>query len=130
MANFNFKETAEKKAAERGGSPLMEGREILKNDMVIAMYPDGVTITAADVYHGVDDKGNSYEMAVYQFAEDASKACKGGKVLAGIFNEWLEAFGGDREAMNAQLREQGGVKVRLSKVFTRNGKTVTNVVVL
>lgn len=127
---IDFKASAKAKAEERGGSVLMKDREILKNDMVIALYPDGVTIIAADVYHGTDDNGKEYDMAVYLIKEDYSKACKGGKVLAGIFKEWLDAYDGDMETMNQELAAWGGVKVKLSKVFTKQGKTVTNVEVL
>lgn len=127
---FNFKEMAVKKAAERGGSPLMQDREILKNDMVIALYPEGVTIVAADVYHGTNEKGNEYDMAVYLIAEDETKACKGGKVLTGIFQEWASGYDGDYARMSGDLRASGGVKVKLKKVFTKNGKTVTEVEVL
>lgn len=127
---IDFKAKAKAKAEERGGSVLMKDREILKNDMVIALYPDGVTIIAADVYHGKDDKGVDYDMAVYLIKEDPSKACKGGKVLSNIFEEWLAGYDGDMEAMNRDLAAAGGVKVKLSKVFTKQGKTVTNVEVL
>lgn len=127
---INFKEAAKQKAEERGGCALFEGREVLKNDMVIALYPQGVTIVAAEVFSGVDDKNEDYEMAAYQIAEDNTKACKGGKVLVKIFKEWLEAYGGDAEAMNKDLAASGGVKVKLSKVITQRGKVVTNVDVL
>ena len=127
---INFKEAAEKKAAERGGCALFEGKQVLKNDMVIGLYPNGVTIVAAEVYPGVDDNGVAYEMAAYQIAEDSDKACKGGKVLVKIFKEWLAAYDGNVEAMNEDLKASGGVKVKLSKVFTQRGKTVTNVEVL
>lgn len=127
---INFREAAEKKAAERGGCALFEGKQVLKNDMVIALYPEGVTIIAAEIYPGVDDKGVAYEMAAYLIAEDADKACKGGKVLVNIFKEWLSGYDGDVDAMNNDLRASGGVKVKLSKVITPKGKVVTNVEVL
>lgn len=127
---INFKDSAAKKAAERGGCKLFEGREVLKNDMVIALYPDGVTIVAAEIFQGTDDKGESYNMAAYQIAEDDTKACKGGKVLAGIFSEWLKAYEGDMDAMNKDLKASGGVKVKLKKVITPRGKVVTDVEVL
>ena len=127
---INFKEAAKKKAEERGGCALFEGKEVLKNDMVIALYPQGVTITAAEIFRGTDDKGVEYDMAAYQIAEDTSKACKGGKVLVKIFQEWLDQYNGDSEAMNNDLKASGGVKVKLSKVITQRGKVVTNVEVL
>lgn len=127
---INFKESAKQKAEERGGCALFEGRQVLKNDMVIALYPDGVTIIAAEVFEGIDDKGQQYEMAAYQIAEDSSKACKGGKVLVKIFKEWLNGYDGNTDAMNADLKASGGVKVKLSKVITPRGKVVTNVDVL
>lgn len=127
---INFKESAAKKAAERGGSPLMEGRTVLKNDMVIALYPDGVTIMEAEVYHGTDDKGQPYDMAVYLIAEDETKVCKSGKVLVNIFKEWATGYDGNYAAMSTDLRASGGVKVKLKKVFTEQGKTVTNVEVI
>lgn len=127
---IDFKEAAKQKAEERGGCALFEGREVLKNDMVIALYPNGVTIIAAEIFSGVDDKGEAYDMAAYQIAEDATKACKGGKVLVNIFREWLAQYDGDVDAMNKDLAAFGGVKVKLSKVITNRGKVVTNVEVL
>lgn len=127
---INFKEAAKQKAEERGGCKLFEGREVLKNDMVIALYPEGVTIIAAEIFSGQDDKGAEYDMAAYQIAEDNTKACKGGKVLVKIFKEWLAGYDGDADAMNADLKASGGVKVKLSKVITQRGKVVTNVEVL
>lgn len=127
---INFKELAEKKAAERGGCELFEGRTVLKNDMVIAMFPEGVTITAAQVFEGTDDKGEPYEMAAYLIKEDPEKGCKGGKVLVKIFKEWAAAYNGDYAAMNKDLEASGGVKVKLKKVLTDKNKVVTNVEVL
>lgn len=127
---INFKELAEKKAAERGGCELFEGKTVLKNDMVIAMFPDGVTITAAEVFAGLDDKNEPYEMAAYQIKEDPEKGCKGGKVLVKIFKEWAAAYNGDFAAMNKDLAASGGVKVKLKKVLTDKNKVVTNVEVL
>lgn len=127
----DFKALAKVKAEERGGCPLFEGRDVLKNDMVIALYPNGVTIVAADIWEGTDDKGKDYEMAAYQIAEDSTKACKGGLVLVKIFKEWLAQYDGDVDRMNADLAASGGVKVKLTKVFNpKTSKVVTQVEVL
>ena len=127
----DFKALAKVKAEERGGCPLFEGRDVLKNDMVIALYPNGVTIVAADIWEGTDDKGKDYEMAAYQIAEDSTKACKGGLVLVKIFKEWLAQYDGDVDRMNADLAASGGVKVKLTKVFNpKTSKVVTQVDVL
>ena len=127
----DFKALAKVKAEERGGCPLFEGRDVLKNDMVIALYPEGVTIVAADIWEGTDDKGKDYEMAAYQIAEDSTKACKGGLVLVKIFKEWLAQYDGDVDRMNADLAASGGVKVKLTKVFNpKTSKVVTQVEVL
>ena len=127
----DFKALAKVKADERGGCPLFEGRDVLKNDMVIALYPNGVTIVAADIWEGTDDKGKDYEMAAYQIAEDPTKACKGGLVLTKIIKEWIAQYDGDVERMNADLAASGGVKVKLTKVFNpKSSKVVTQVDVL
>ena len=127
----DFKSLAKAKAEERGGCPLFEGRDVLKNDMVIALYPNGVTIIAADIWEGTDDKGNNYEMAAYQIVEDNTKACKGGLVLVKIIKEWLAQYDGDADRMNEDLAASGGVKVKLSKVFNpKTSKVVTQVEVL
>lgn len=127
----DFKAAAKIKAEERGGCELFENRDVLKNDMVIALYPEGVTITKADIWAGKDEKGNDYEMAAYLIKEDPTKACKGGLVLVKIIKEWISMYDGDVDAMNKDLEASGGVKVKLRKEFNpKTSKVVTIVEVL
>lgn len=102
-------------------SVVMEGRTKVKNDDLIAAYPDGITITGFDEINGQHGK-----YFVYQFQEDTTKFANAGMVLGKIFAEAIEQYG-SLDSANLQLRKEGGLKVVLKKSTTRTGNTVTTV---
>lgn len=123
----DFRKVAQEKTS---GSFVAEGRESIKTDMLIAAYPDGVTITAADIIRTTDaDTGEEKEFAMCAFAEDDTKYFNGGASLTAIVKEWFDGYA-DTKTMSADLKAAGGVKVKLSKESLKNGHTFTKVTVV
>ncbi len=120
MANFR------KKAAKTTSiSPLMEGKTKLKTADIIHDYPQGVTINAFDIIPGKD---GSYP--IFTIAEDPGVFFSGGTVLQNIVSDWMEDYGTDIDQTNADLKAEGGVKIRLEQASTRAGRSITRVTVL
>lgn len=107
-------------------SPIMEGRDKLSIDDVIANFPSGVTLTGFDLIDG--EGGKPYAVCI---CKDAPKAFFfGGSIMTKIAQQWASAFGDDPEKASAALAEQGGVKVQFSHGKTKNGNNLTLVKVL
>lgn len=106
---FNFKKSATKNLVV---SSLMQGREKISVEEIIAKYPGGITITAFDMIHG----SANGDYPVVLFAEDDSKFLMGGgKIFAGIIADWLIEFQGDAQKGSSELAAQGGCKIKFSK---------------
>lgn len=124
MGSINFKSLASDAVAS---SFVMSGRQEMKNDAVIAGFPNGVTVTAFDIVPVTRDDGGVGEMAVYQIAENDAVYCKGGSAHVKIFKAWLDAApeGSNAETVSAELKAAGGVKMKLHKQPLHGGKTYT-----
>lgn len=118
----DFKKAAT--SATSNSSFIMEGREKIANDLLIATYPDGITITGADLITG--DNG---QYAVCTFAENDGQYINGGKMLTDIVKEWLDGYTG-AEDMSADLKAAGGVKIKLTKTKTKGGRDFVAVTIL
>ena len=125
----DFKKVASDAAAS---SFIMSGRTEMKNDAVIAGFPNGVTITGFDIIPVTKDNGDASEMPVYTIAENDKVFCKGGSAHVKIFHAWLDAAGDGAtcEGVSADLKSTGGVKVKNIKIPLKNGRTFTNVEIL
>lgn len=106
-------------------SPLMEGREKISVDDVIAKYPEGVTITGFDV---ISTGGDSFPVLVIK--EDDNSFVFGGAIMNNIVHGWLEHFEGDIETANKSLVAAGGVTVKFTKSRTKSGNALTDVEVI
>lgn len=106
-------------------SPMMEGRERMGIDELIANYPDGVTITAFDM---ISTGADSYP--VLNIAEDSNVFVFGGAIMNNIVHDWLEHFEGDIDTANNALAAAGGVRVKFAKSRTKSGNNLTTVQVL
>lgn len=106
------------------GSFIYKDREKIEKDLLIATYPDGVTITGADLVSG---ENGIY--AVATFAENPKQYFNGGKALTDIVKEWADGYE-DCETMSADLQQSGGVKVKLTKTKTKSGHDFTAVSVV
>ena len=113
----DFKKVAQEAVTD---SFIMRGREAIKTDLVIAAYPAGITIVGADIINTTDSKtGEAKQYAACIFAEDDSKYINGGSALTNIVREWSDGYE-STEAMSADLKAAGGVKVKLSKEYSKN----------
>lgn len=120
MAKFR-----ERAAKTTSISPLMEGKTKLKTGEIIRDYPQGVTIIGFDIVPG---KEGSYP--IFVIAEDPGVFFSGGTVLQNIVSDWMEDYGTDIDQANADLKAEGGVKIRLEQAMTRAGRQITRVTVL
>lgn len=115
-----------------GGSQVIAGLEKIENDMLIAAYPEGITINGADLIKTADQEtGEEKEFCVFTFAEDPKKYASGGKQLTEVVKKWFEISGApDGTQLSAELRQEGGVKVKLEKKKTQSGRKFTSVTVI
>lgn len=123
MGEFNFKQSA---IDATSLSELMTGRTKIDTTDVVAKYPEGITVTAVDMIEYEKD-GKPVEYPVFLFAENENAFYAGGIVLKKIAQAWVSPFDGDYTAMSAELKNQGGVKIKLSVGRSKNGNTITNV---
>ena len=68
--------------------------------------------------------------AVITFKEFPKSYYNCGMVFSGVCKSWRDAFAGDIDAANTELVKQGGVKARFVPGKTKQGRDVTNVVIL
>lgn len=126
---FDFKNVA-KKVADNN-SPILEGREKLTVEEIISRYPDGVTVTGADLLTG---KHGTYAAAT--FAEEDGFYFNGGKSFTDIVKEWAKPYTPEGSTvpdcviMSVDLAEAGGVKMRFEKTKTQSGNNFTKVEVV
>jgi len=111
------------------GSFATAGREKMDVDLVIAAYPDGITVTGADLISYEDNDGKNVEYAAVNFKEDPTKYFNAGSALTGIVKDWFEGYQ-DYETMSKDLAAAGGVKVKMSKTRTKKGNNFTEVTII
>ena len=111
-------------------SPIMTGREKITVEDIIANYPDGITVVEFDMITTPDQNGQPSTYPVIAFAEDSSRFIYGGKALYDICTLWVSNFDGDIDATSAALKAAGGVKIKLAKSHTKQGRNFTQVEVI
>lgn len=116
-----FEELAKK---ETTLSELMVGRK-LDTEEIIDMFPDGATIIACDMVTTEDA-----HYSVVHFSEVMGAFYTGGIVLTNIVDAWIKEYNGDMSLLNHDLRESGGVKIKLTAKKTKSGKNVTSIEVV
>ena len=119
---FNFKEAAIKSTTL---SELMNDRVKVSTDEIISQYPNGVTIEEFDFITAGD---NQYYIATIK--EDSKAYINCGTVLSKVFDAFVTGFDGDIAGASAELKNAGGIKIKLTKTRTRGGNTITTVTVL
>lgn len=105
------------------GHSVLKNRTKISTDDVIEVYPDGVTITGFELLTG--RKGEQFPALLIK--EDPGVFFNGGTTLTAIVNKWLEHFNGDAAACSKALDLSGGVKVKLSRSATKDGRSWTRV---
>ena len=119
---FNFKAAALKSTTL---SELMNDRVKVSTDEIISQYPNGVTIEQFDSVTAGDKQ---YYIATIK--EDSQVYINCGTVLSKVFDAFVAGFDGDVTGASAELKNAGGIKVKLSKTRTHGGNTITTVTVL
>lgn len=124
MGNVNFKQLA---IDATSLSELMAGRTKIDTADIVAKYPEGITVTAVDVVEYEKD-GKPIEYPVMLFKENPKAFYAGGIILKKITQAWVAPFDGDYNAMSAELEAQGGVRIKLEVGRSKNGNSITNVI--
>lgn len=119
---FNFKAAALKSTTL---SELMNDRVKVTTDDIINQHPNGVTIEQFDSVTAGDAQ---YYIATIK--EDPQVYINCGTVLSKVFDAFVAGFNGDVTGASAELKNAGGIKVKLTKSRTRGGNTITTVTVL
>ena len=127
---INFKELA---AEAVGGSEVTQNRTKVDLKDVEFKYDGIVTIIGIDrfIKKVTDRKTGEIEerpFAVVAIAEEPVYF-NGGVMFIKIFERWLAAYENDVHAMNADLQESGGVKIKMTTT-TYNNAPFTNVEVI
>ena len=114
------------------GSPVIAGLEKITTDLVIAAYPNGITVNGADLITTADpDTQEEKQYSVVTFAEDPTKYVPGGKQLTEIVKKWFDVSKApDGMQLSVALRQEGGVKIKLEKSRTQSGRTFTKVTII
>lgn len=112
---INFKKIAQEQTFI---STIMEGRtKVEKTDGVVTIYDFDIVPSK---------KGEAYAVC----AISDKHFINGGYVLSKIFKAIVDEFEGDVDAAREDFRNSGGLKVRLEKSRTQDGKSITKVEVL
>ena len=107
------------------GCQLMANREKISTDRVLSEHPDYVTIMQFDF--ATSTQG---EYAVVELAEYPNKYYPCGLSITNICRQWLDAYEGDIEQANKDLKASGGCRVKLERVRTSKGNAFVKVTVL
>ena len=119
---INFSQTASKTLA---GCSLMANRQKVSTDVVITEHPDYITILQFDF--ATSTQG---EYAVVELAEYPNKYYPCGLSITNVCRQWIDAYEGDIEQANKDLKASGGCRVRLERVRTAKGNAFVKVTVL
>jgi len=104
-----------------GGGSATTGLDKITVDEIIAQYPDGITLTGANIV-----KMGDVTFPVFTFTEEPKRYFSGGKALREMVDAWLEASDGDLREVNDWLKANP-MKIRMSKVRTKSGNMFTQV---
>ena len=111
-------------------SQIMEDKDKLTTDEIIARYPDGVTLIQFDIVTVTDPKKGDSTFPVFAIKEDSKVCFFGGAILCKIAIEWANSCGGDVETASNELEKCGGVKIKMTPKKTKAGNNLTSVDIL
>lgn len=107
-AKTTFRAIAEQVVA---GSPVSAGRTKISTVDLIARFPNGVHLTAVDLFTG--DKS---PYAVFNIKEDDSVFYPSGSILTSMVQTFLAQNGGDLSTLNDELKTNPlGVRLGMGK---------------
>lgn len=102
--------------------PLMDNREKISTKAVIADNPDGITIDGFDLIVNSDPKtGKEVKYCIITYKESPEYYYLGGQALTQVIEKWIDAYQGDVELANNDLKKDGGCKLKLVLVMTKRG---------
>lgn len=114
---MSFADTARK---GKKSSIDLEALEQIKAADLVAKYPEGVTVTAFTTLRSKKYKGDT---AVLLFAEEPGKFCFFGSVFVDLCNKWAADYQNDFDAASAALQAEGGCKLHIMPVVSKDGNT-------
>lgn len=118
----NFSQIASKTLSS---CSLMTNRQKVTTDVILLEHPQYVTITGFDFAYSIQG-----EYAVVELAEYTNKYYPCGMSITNICRKWLEAYEGDIELANKDLKQGNGCRVKLERVRTAKGNQFIKVTVL
>ena len=107
------------------GCTLMANRQKVSTDRILTEHQDFVTVVQFDF--ATSTQG---EYAVVELAEYPGKYYPCGTSITNVCREWLDAYEGDIDQANKDLKQSGGCRVRLERVRTNKGNAFVKVTVL
>ena len=107
---------------------LMENREKISTNAIIADNPNGITIDGFDLIANSDPKtGEEVKYCIVTYKESPEYYYLGGQALTQIVESWIEEYKGDIERANNDLKEDGGCKLKLKLVKTKRGNNYVRI---
>lgn len=111
-----------------GTCSLMENREKISTNAIIADNPDGITIDGFDMIVNTDSKtGEVIKYCIITYKESPEYYYLGGQALTQVVETWIESYKGDLELANKELQECGGCKLKLENVRTKRGNNYVKI---
>lgn len=108
--------------------PLMDNREKISTNAIIADNPNGITIDGFDLIVNSDPKtGEEVKYCIVTYKESPEYYYLGGQALTQIVESWIEEYKGDIEHANKDLKEDGGCKLKLKLVRTKRGNNYVKI---
>ena len=107
--------------------PLMENREKIGTNAIIVDNPNGITIDGFDLIESRDQSGKDVKYCIITYKEQPEYYYLGGEALTKIIEKWIEAYKGEIELANEDLKKSGGCKLKLELVRTKRGNNYVRI---
>lgn len=108
--------------------PLMDNREKISTNAIIADNPNGITIDGFDlIVHNDPKTGKEVKYCIVTYKEEPEYYYLGGQALTQIVESWIEEYKGDIEHANKDLKEDGGCKLKLELIRTKRGNNYVRI---
>ena len=108
--------------------PLMDNREKISTNAIIADNPNGITIDGFDlIVHNDPKTGEEVKYCIVTYKETPEYYYLAGQALTQVIEKWIEAYQGDIAHANKYLKEAGGCKLKLELMRTKRGNNYVRV---
>lgn len=108
--------------------PLMENREKIGTNAIIADNPNGITIDGFDMIVSTDQKtGEEVKYCIITYKEQPEYYYLGGSALTQVIEKWIDTYKGEIELANEELKKCGGCKLKLELVRTKRGNNYVKI---